>query len=374
MKMERVCAGDVCETGFWERPRYYPGQLITAGDLTLGLDYFRNRLRMHNRLLHGWGVVCGALVCPSFTADGTATEPWLIRISAGFILGPYGDEILIDREITIDLRKCGTTGQTGEPCDGVTDPWCSDVYTVPDTTGPLYVAVRYKEAMCRPVKMHATGCGCEDSQCQYSRIRDGFEFGLLTGCPASHVHATGDPATVDWQDLLTGPVRACPACPTEPWVVLARVEVGNDGVVQMIDNCACRRLVVSFASVWWSCQPADISIDSVAVDSTGNLEANKDYTVTIHGKGFKDGARVGFGRGIRVVEVKVDASGKTLTAKIHVEATADIGSHAVWVANADCSTITKAGVFDVGEAVAQSEPSRSVRKSAARGGAKRERH
>src|SRR5262249_52286671 len=145
-----------------------------------------------------------------------------------------------------------------------------------------------------------------------------------------------------------------------------------DGVVQMIDNCACRRLVVSFASVWWSCQPADMSIDSVAVDPAGNLEANKDYTVTIHGKGFKDGARVAFGRGIRVVEVKVDASGKTLTAKIHVDATADIGSHAVWVSNADCSTITKAAVFEVGDAVTQSEPTRSARKSATRGSAKKE--
>ena len=53
-----------CDTSIAELPRYYPRQLITPDDLTLEQNYFRDRLRRHNRLLHGWGVVCGALVCP----------------------------------------------------------------------------------------------------------------------------------------------------------------------------------------------------------------------------------------------------------------------------------------------------------------------
>ena len=49
--------------GIQERPRYYPRQLMTPGELTLEAEYFRDRMRRHNVYLHGWGVVCGALVC-----------------------------------------------------------------------------------------------------------------------------------------------------------------------------------------------------------------------------------------------------------------------------------------------------------------------
>ena len=45
-----------------ERTRYYAGQLVGPDDLTEDQRYFRERLRRHNRLLHGWGVVCGARV------------------------------------------------------------------------------------------------------------------------------------------------------------------------------------------------------------------------------------------------------------------------------------------------------------------------
>ena len=59
--------GLLCDGGLLERPRYFPRQLISDVELTLEQQYFRDRLRRHNRLLHGWGVVCGALVCPSIS-------------------------------------------------------------------------------------------------------------------------------------------------------------------------------------------------------------------------------------------------------------------------------------------------------------------
>lgn len=41
------------------RPRYFNGQLLTADDLQAEQNYFREKLRRHNRCLHGWGVVRG---------------------------------------------------------------------------------------------------------------------------------------------------------------------------------------------------------------------------------------------------------------------------------------------------------------------------
>src|SRR5215470_1511513 len=79
-----------------ERVRYFPRQLVTADDLTQDQEYFRNKLRRHNRLLHGWGVVCGARVKKGAGDCEVVIEP-------GYLLGPHGDEIGIDCERTVDL-------------------------------------------------------------------------------------------------------------------------------------------------------------------------------------------------------------------------------------------------------------------------------
>jgi hypothetical protein len=53
--------------------------------------------------------------------------------------------------------------------------------------------------------------------------------------------------------LLQGSIPDCPPCPTSPWVVLAKVSFDQSGVIRSIDNCECRRLVISFANFWWTC-------------------------------------------------------------------------------------------------------------------------
>src|SRR5215469_11958399 len=90
--------------GLLERPRYYPRQLVTPDILTLGQDYLRNKQRIHNRMLHGWGVVCGLLVCQVQRADGS-TEPWQVRVLKGYALAPSGDGILVECEKIVDLRE-----------------------------------------------------------------------------------------------------------------------------------------------------------------------------------------------------------------------------------------------------------------------------
>ena len=38
------------------------------------------------------------------------------------------------------------------------DPWCSEVFVKQETPSPLYVAVRYKECLTRPVRVQPLGC------------------------------------------------------------------------------------------------------------------------------------------------------------------------------------------------------------------------
>ena len=91
------CTGEVCDDPVGlERTRYFARQqLVGPEDLTQDQRYFREKHRRHNRMLHGWGVVCGVDVQPAGDAQGEAI-PYTVCVGAGYVLGPYGDEILVD--------------------------------------------------------------------------------------------------------------------------------------------------------------------------------------------------------------------------------------------------------------------------------------
>jgi hypothetical protein len=256
-----------------ERPRWFAGQIVTPADMNLQHEYFRAKLRNHNRFLHGWGVVCGAIVSP-VTDDKIEDYQFKVAISDGYILGPYGDEILLGRTNLIDLRNPRTP----------IDPECEEVHTrdLPET---VYIAVRYKEYPARLVRAQPTGCDCEGARCEYSRWRDGYEFGVLPECPDDALADNENPckdaktkatellnlASYNDKDPALKPVQpcteplslcvkpdalptACPCCPSSPWVVLAKVKWNNDRTgFATPDTCACRRTVPSLARFTLRC-------------------------------------------------------------------------------------------------------------------------
>ena len=248
----------LCDNGLLERPRYFPRQLMTPTEMTLEQTYFRDKLRRHNRWLHGWGVVCGAEVCPIPNTNGSGAQPWMVAVTAGYLLGPYGDEIVIAAKHALDLRTSGVTGVTGESPLNLGDPWCAEIVEERQP-GKLWLAVKYKEVMTRPVRVQPAGCGCDDNACEYSRWCDGYEIGILSACPESHQNMkyTNPDGGPDLYALLQGERFQCLDCPSDPWVVLAMIDVASDGTIKEIDNCSCRRMVVSFADFWWQCTQSD---------------------------------------------------------------------------------------------------------------------
>jgi hypothetical protein len=100
------------------RPNYFTGQLLTAEDFEAEQSYFLAGRRSHNRVLHGWGVVCGLGVKPS-GSGGVVVEP-------GLAIDSLGREIVVpDPREMLDPRQ--PIDDRGEPCGERLD---SEVITI----------------------------------------------------------------------------------------------------------------------------------------------------------------------------------------------------------------------------------------------------
>lgn len=154
-----------------ERTRYFDGRLLTSEDFEREQTYLRDRLRRHNRHLHGWGVVHGLQV--------TLVEGGRLEVSPGLALDCEGNEVAVDEALCV---------------------------AIPDGELPFYVAVAYAETPTHPVP---AGDGVA-----YTRILEGARVLLLDASPAAHHRGCG-PGT--------------PGCGQPHPVALARVRRHRSG-------------------------------------------------------------------------------------------------------------------------------------------------
>lgn len=131
-----------------ERVRYFLGKLMSAEDFQEEQSYFLNRLRRHNRFMHGWGVIAGLEVSLSKSNE--------VVVSAGLAIDCAGNEIAVPETVRL--------------------PICT-------MKGTLYVAIQYQELLVSP---EPTG---EDVE--FSRIREGAEVVLLALNPAAKHRGIG---------------------------------------------------------------------------------------------------------------------------------------------------------------------------------------
>ncbi len=220
-----------------QRVNYFPRQLLTADDMFADQDYFRLKLQRHNRFMHGWGTVCGLVV----TAAPTTTSPWLVQISGGYALGPYGDEIFVGESVNLDLSTCGLSTMTN-PCEPDSQLGTG---SAPSTGSIIFIAIEYAECMARPVSVTPAGCGCEQTACENSRIADSFQIQCLASLPSSYQNSAST-ALMCNQDLPD-----CLVCPADPWVLLAAVtlpaSLNSPIAAGNIDNVTLRRQIYSTA-------------------------------------------------------------------------------------------------------------------------------
>ena len=71
MKSHVSTARSVCaEIPEFERLNYFYGQALSAADFRGEQAYLREKLKLHNRCLHGFGVICGFEVEPVPVDEG----------------------------------------------------------------------------------------------------------------------------------------------------------------------------------------------------------------------------------------------------------------------------------------------------------------
>jgi hypothetical protein len=89
------------EIPFRKRNNYTYGMVLGVEDFQQEQSYFINRMKLHNRMLHGYGTVAGLEVTSS---EDTATS---ILVNAGMAIDPEGNEILLPSAVQCPFPENG---------------------------------------------------------------------------------------------------------------------------------------------------------------------------------------------------------------------------------------------------------------------------
>lgn len=159
------------------RPHYFARQVVTADDLNAGQKYLLDRLRQHNRLVHGCGVICGLLV--EVVVRDQEPEPAL-RVLRGAAIDGRGNEIDVPENLEHrleDLRflvstAAGRSEGTWPPSE--LDP-CLDC---DPADRRVFLALCHRETPICPRPVVEDPCAGELG-CRPARLCDGWELVLL---------------------------------------------------------------------------------------------------------------------------------------------------------------------------------------------------
>ncbi len=219
-----------CGSTVLERNRYFTGKYMTVRDFAGEQEYFLSRHREHNRLLHGWGVVCGLRVLPHPNPE--CARRWVI-VRAGVAIDCKGREIVLCKDTPLELplrredweKEAGQCGDPGEKAEKVLEP-------------PFFIALRYEEEEIEPVPaLYAEGA-CDPSRREANRVRETARLVFLRpdevkpGCWLTPGGDSENHCHDDCDDELPGPAGVClePCCPCGDAVPLALIVRRGDGI------------------------------------------------------------------------------------------------------------------------------------------------
>ncbi len=158
---QHICPA--CSYGLFVRNNYFTGKLLVERDFTDETRFHIEKMRHHEQLLHGWGVVCGLKVKPH---ANEACRDRFICIEPGFAVDCCGHDIIVREEECIDLwnlpeiKTLMTQGDT-------------------ETTHKLQICIRFRECPTENIPVLYDECGCDDTKCAPNRILESWELGVI---------------------------------------------------------------------------------------------------------------------------------------------------------------------------------------------------
>jgi hypothetical protein len=102
-----------CGDSGFKRVNYFSGVLLSERDFLGEQVYNSEKRKLHNRLLHGWGVVCGLKVLP------TSPPSRRVIIEPGLAIDCAGNEILVPGPCELDVvAAAAAVEDPGRESDG----------------------------------------------------------------------------------------------------------------------------------------------------------------------------------------------------------------------------------------------------------------
>jgi hypothetical protein len=251
-----------------ERNRYFTGKYMAARDFQDEQSYFLSRHRLHNRLLHGWGIVCGLKVTPHPNPD--CARRWVV-VHPGIALDCCGRELILPCEQAFELplpRHEGEGGESPPPEEyeqaggrrrhhqpgegGPGDAGAEDEGpNNPDADEPgpghggaddgvmrepFLLALRYVEDEVERVPALYHEGACDPSRTEANRVRERAELVVVAldevagDCWRTREGAADAQCRDDCADDLYGVGGSCldPVCPCKEYVPLALIRFDPD--------------------------------------------------------------------------------------------------------------------------------------------------
>ena len=223
-----------------ERNRYFTGKYMAARDFSVEQEYFLSHHRMHNRVLHGWGVVCGLRVVPH--PDEECRKKWVV-VRAGIAIDCYGRELVLCEDTPFKLPLPDLDSNDVQPLDVETDETEALQHTSqqpPGASDPQYevrrkflLCLRYTEEKIERVPALYSEGACDPGQHEYNRVRETAELVVLDPEEVpdcwkrlrSMPYDPDDNCCDDCDDEIPGPAGIClePSCPCQDTVPLALI-------------------------------------------------------------------------------------------------------------------------------------------------------
>jgi hypothetical protein len=205
----------VCNIPSFERNNYFYGKLMTVRDFCQEQTYFNEKRWLLNRMVLGWGVVCGLDVCAE--GDNIVVKP-------GLAIDCCGRELLVCQNWEKPLAELKMAYQPDCP---ITEPYEQE----------LVICLQYYECTTEPVRLPPIVCD-QKEMTEYNRVRDSYKIEVKKladvvipephgdCCPLMESKGKENPDAYRLHPYLCNRLRqGCPACEHGHCLVLAKLVI-----------------------------------------------------------------------------------------------------------------------------------------------------